>query len=252
MHVDIVSHGEMVAMGLIPNCKPFSKIGYNGNVDNAEVDLWSVGTVFAFPTVAQQMEITSDSADDDSDGTGARTVKIVYLTSSFVEKTETVTLNGTGVVTTVATDIYRVNHFRVLTAGTGGKAAGNIDIRHIDNTPIYSRIAVGQTRARNAAYTVPYKKVLYISQLTYSSGAAAAGHYAKFTLRATCDDTLGTVSAIQYPFSEITVQDSPLTITYVTPMAFPAGTDMRVSCISDGATANVIATYQGRGWLESI
>ena len=114
MHTDIITFGESVALGVFPNVTTLSKLGYVTNVNETEVDVWSAGGKYVFPTVAQQMEVVSSSADDVSTSTGAWTVKIWYLDSSYNEKTETVTLNGTTAVPTKATDIYRINAYWVL------------------------------------------------------------------------------------------------------------------------------------------
>lgn len=229
---------------------PFTKMGFNGDIDNQEEDLWAVGGAYVFPSAEMGMEVVSDSALDTSDGTGARTVKIWYLDDTFAEKTEVITLNGVTPVATVATDIYRVNYFRVETAGSGGKAAGNIDIRHLSDTPIYSRIPATLTRARNAIFTVPLGKTLFITQITYSIGSSVGGVFGTFSMRATYCEFDCVRCTLFYPFSEIGVEQGPFTITYVVPMKFTEGVDIRVVAKGDSAAANGTATVQYRGYLE--
>jgi len=239
MNADVISMGEAIALGLFPSAIPISKMGAVSGVEATEVDIWSVGGTYVFPAAAQQMEVVSSSAQDTkTTGSGAWTVKIWYLDSQFREKTETINLNGTNVVPTVATDIYRINNFWVMTAGSGGKAAGNIDIRNLADTPIYSRIAVNQTRARNAMYTVPYGKKYYIWQITYASSSGTSKD-ARFTLRANYNNMDNALSTLFYPYSEIGVQDSTFTIPYEIPMKFPAGTDIKVSVISASGAAAI-------------
>jgi len=247
MHVDSISFGECIAAGLFDNITPVSKLGNVTGVEASEVDIWSVGGTYVFPAAAQQMEVVSSSAADNPSSTGAWTVKIWYLDSSFKEKTETITLNGQTAVPTKATDIYRINNFWVITAGTGKKAAGNIDIRNLSDTPIYSRIPIGLTRARNSIYTVPYGKKFYISQITYGS-STATGKDSRFTFRANYNEKDGIASALFYPYSEIGIQDTTFTITYVVPMMFPAGTDMKTSVISASGAA-AICSVQYRGYF---
>jgi len=246
MHVDSVTFGEMVAMGLIEGASPFSKMGSATPVNATEVDMWSPATAYVFPTVAQQMEVVSSNAADAAEGTGVRTVKIWYLDSNFVEKTDIVTLNGATPVATNATDIYRINNFWAYTAGTGLKAAGNIDIRHLDNTPIYSRIGTGQTRARNAMYTVPEKTKLFVSQLAYST-TSSTDRNSQFVFRSTYNSKEGSVGSIFYPYSEIGTQDGTVIVHYDVPMVFPAGNDIKVSAIAV-ANAACVCAVQYRGW----
>lgn len=249
--VNATSYGYDVAEGNIAGHTPFFKTGFNADVDAAEEDMWVVGGMYVFPSAAQRMEVVSSSTLDAAAGTGAITVKIWYLTSTFVEKTETLTLTGTVAVPTVATDIYRINAFRVLTAGTGGSAAGTIDIRHITLGTIYSRIAVGNTRARNSIYTVPVDKTLYIVQISCSVGNSAGGRYARFTLRATYDDQAQAASLLWYPYYEIGIQDSAFAMHLDFPIKFPAGTDLKMSVIGDATNADAICTCAYRGWLEA-
>jgi hypothetical protein len=252
LRVSSMPYGYDIVEGNITGHTPFFKTGYNADVDAAEEDMWVVGGMYVFPAASQRMEVVSSSTADAAAGTGALTIKIWYLTNTFVEKTEVVTLTGVTPVPTVATDIYRINAFRVLTAGTGGSAAGTIDIRHITLGTIYSRIAIGNTRARNSIYTVPVDKTLYISQLSCSVGNSAGGRYARFTLRATYDDQAQATSGLLYPYYEIGIQDSAYNMHLDFPIKFPTGTDIKMSVIGDATSADAICTCTYRGWLEAV
>jgi len=251
LRVGAVPYGYDVAHGLITGHTQFFKTGFNGDVDAAEEDMWCAGGVYVFPTAEMRMEVVSTSINDTSaTGSGVRTVKIWYLTSAHVEKTETISLLGTTVVPTAADDIYRINAFRVMTAGGTGAAEGTISIRHLANTPIYSQIAIGNTRARNSIYTVPTGKTLYITQLAFSCGHSQGGRYCRFTLRATYDDLIGAPSTIFYPYYEIGVQDGAYTVCLDVPLKFIATTDVKISVIGDAGNADAICTAAYRGWLE--
>ena len=76
-----------------------------------------------------QRAVVSSSIQDKSTGTGAKAVRITYLTSNYVLKTEDVVLNGTTKVNTVATDIRFIEKFQVI---QGAAAAGAIQI--LDST----------------------------------------------------------------------------------------------------------------------
>lgn len=245
--------GYDIARGNIPTRTQFSKMGFNPDVDTAEEDLWYVGGLYVWPTAPMQMEVVSSSADDAAAGTGARTVCIDYLTGTFEPKQEIVTLNGVAAVPTVATDMYRINRIWVVTAGTGNVSAGNINIRNLADTPIYSQIPAGFTRARNAMYAVPAGVALYVTQLTYSCGNSQGGRFCRFSLRANYNDCTGeSTGSIFYPYSEIGIQDGPFTITYDVPMKFIAGTDIKVSAQGDAANADALCSVQYRGWLEEV
>lgn len=94
-------------------------------------------TAYNEQTTGAQRSFSSASANDSAAGTGARQIKIYYLTSAGVGsgvplqpfKTETITLNGTTPVNTVATDICFIEHIDVISAGSLGYNAGVITLR---------------------------------------------------------------------------------------------------------------------------
>ena len=75
-----------------------------------------------------QRSVNSTSANDTSAGTGARTVTINYLNASFQLKSETVTMNGTTAVNTVATDIAYIESIIVASVGSVGGNVGTIQV----------------------------------------------------------------------------------------------------------------------------
>lgn len=185
---------------------------------------------------------------DTSATAGAHAVRIGYLTTGFAEKAEIGILNGTTVVPTVNTDIYRINSFRMIAAGANKKPTGNLSLRNLADTPIYSYITAGYTRARNIAYTVPYGKQLLINGFVVSYGYSTnQTHYCRVYTRATYNDGFITDS-IFYPYTDIVVSNSSQEVKLDQPTKFPAGVDIKVSAL---------ATYAGtaqitlRGWLET-
>lgn len=249
--VNAKPYGFDIAQKNVAGHLPFSKIGFNPDVDADEEDLWSVGGKYIWPAAEQGMELVSSSANDAAEGTGARTVYIEYLDSDFVQHTEIITLNGVTPVPTVATDIYRINYFWVLTAGSGKVAAGNIDIRNLADTPIYSRIPVGLTRARNIIFTVPAATCLYISQITYSIGSSKGNVFGRFSLRANYNELTDEATGVMYPYSEVGVDSASFTIEYTVPMRFCTGVDLIVAVQGDATNADAVCSCQFRGWTET-
>lgn len=73
-----------------------------------------------------QRSVKSTSVNDANPaGSGAKEVRITYLDSNYVLKTEDVLLNGTTAVNTVATDIRFIEDFKVI---KGAAAAGAIEV----------------------------------------------------------------------------------------------------------------------------
>jgi len=244
-----------VAEGNISGHIAWNKYAINDDIDSAaEEDVWCVGGSYVFPTTGQQMEVVSSSAEDDpikadtNPGIGIHSIRIYYLNTDFVEKTTDVTLNGTGVVNTTATDIYRINRVRPLIVGTGLKTAGNIDIRNTADTPIYSRIAIGFTKGRQLIYTVPQAKTLYINQFTGSIGGTTAPKYGRFIIRSTWDDISLIRNAWMTAYGESGQSSGFFSIKYSCPIKFPSGSDIVVSCKT--LDDNCYVTASLRGWQE--
>lgn len=245
-----------IAEGNIAGHSEFERFGLNPDIDVAIEDIWTVGGTYIFPATAQQMELVSTSAADDGSplGTGIGVVTLYYLKTDGTAATEDITLNGTGVVTTVATDIFRVNSLKAKTVGTGRSAAGVISIRNLANTPIYSQIEVGNTRSRSSIYTVPKGLKLYVTSMfagiTFASAAANPSNSALLTLRATYDHEAGIVSTFFMPHAEISVGSGGGGVyrPFEIPLYFPAGTDLKVSASTSANNGSVSTGL--RGWLE--
>jgi hypothetical protein len=251
--------GDMIACGMYGTAnKVVHKLGYNASLSGTTAeDVWSQGGTYGFPLAATypgaKMEVASDSAADKGTataGTGARTVTIGYLDGSGVEKSETVTLNGATPVETVAEDIWRINSFRVASAGTGLAAAGTIQLRELDEAPVFSAITIGQTRARNMAYTVPAGKMLMIRELSISSAAASADKaFLVFTLRANCNNGVRTAVGLDYPLWEGVVAGTGWNIQLAEPIYVPALVDTHMIAVGHEASDAAAASCEWRGCL---
>lgn len=215
----------------------------------AESVVWSAAGAYAFPAAGGiQMEVvSSDNTQDKAGGTGALTVTISYLDANYAEQSEVVTLTGTTPADTVATNILRVNAFRVTTAGSGGKPVGNISLRNTAGSVTYSYITAGFTRARNSNYCIPAGKTLYITGGSLGYGYAVnQTHYARLYLRANQNNGVK-VTGIYYPHLETIAQNGSNPIILSFPLKFVEQVDIFIGGI---ATAAGIATSFLEGWLE--
>ena len=218
-------------------------------VQNALVDLWEGPTdQYVFPTTGLQLSVVSSSASDTSNGTGIRQIIIDYLDTSYVEHTEIVTLAGLTPVATVATNIFRINGVHAVAVGSGGLAAGNISITNGGVT--YGYIAIGETLARQAVFTIPAGMNGYLSHWQCSSGASSGQHFTQVIIRATCH--LGVLyPGVFLPIDEIGTLNSNSAVNFPTPIRMPATADVKMAAISDAVNANVTALGAATGWLES-
>jgi len=239
---------QALAEGDISGHSPWMKMGYTPSLGTADSDLWSYGGNINLPGTGIQMSVLSSSVDDTSLGNGVKSVKINYLDNSYIEKSTTVIMSGTAPVNTTPTDILRVNSFRVETAGTNGKAVGNITLKETGaGTTVYSYISTGYTRARNSSYTVPVGKTLYIVQFVVGFGYAAnQTHYSRIYTRATQNEGIRTPN-IFYPFTEVVCANTSQEVTLEIPTKIVEKVDVKVSGIS---SFTGVASVALRGWLE--
>ena len=188
---------------------------------------------------------------DQSATAGGHAVEINYLDGTYAEKREIVILAGTGVVPTVKLDLFRINSLRIIDAGSDKVPTGNLVLRNLADTPVYSYITAGFNRARNAMYTVPAGKVLYITD--FNGGFATTGNankeYARITTRANIDPTTAFMTdSMFYPFTDSVCQNTMINTQLSIPTVLPAKTDIKLSVIAS-ASGVVVTTL--RGWLEN-
>lgn len=192
---------------------------------------------------------------DVSAAKGAMAVKIEYLTSAYAQKTEIVILATTTPVPLINNDVYRVNSFRVIAVGTKATAlnapGGNLSL--MKNAGLtYSYITAGYTRARNAMYTVPAGKTLYVTMWTISAATTNNKvESVRCLTRANVEPQTGFKGDgnIFYPYTEVLATNATNTIEFSMPTKLAAGTDIKVSAIPFGAFTGPVTSVL-RGWLE--
>lgn len=233
-----------------PNKSVGFVLGYNSNVNNTNADLWQGPTAtYVFPAAAQQMQVVSTSANDAAAGAGVRTVLIHYLDVNYNEQSETVTLNGVTPVTTVATNILRINGLHAQSVGTGGVSAGNISLTNIGATVTYGYIPLGNNTARQAVFTIPAGKNGYLTHWQGSSGTATGTHFTRVSIRATAH--LGIlVPGVFLTQDEQGTLNGGGTANYSIPIRFPPMCDIKMSAISDAGGANAQVMGAMFGWIE--
>ena len=152
---------------------------------------------------------------------------------------------------TVATDILRINNFHVATTGTGLAAAGNIDVRHLSDAPLYGRIAAEENLARQAIYTVPLAHTLYITAWQVGVGHQTGNRFARFELEATRhpDGTLAV--GLFHHLDIIHIQDGNAPVPFSMPFKIPAKADVQIFTVSDSNVANAQCAGHFEGWIET-
>ena len=124
--------------------KIIKRMGRNPDIDIATVPevLWGKGGLNIWPAAAAATEAVSSAAADAAAGTGARTVKVTGLDANWAVITETVILNGVTPVP-MTNQFLRVQFMEVLTVGSGGVNAGNVQIRPVGSTDAQGRMELG-------------------------------------------------------------------------------------------------------------
>lgn len=190
----------------------------------------------------------SYSVLDFSAHTGAFAVKIDYLDGGYNQKTEIIYLDAGSIIPTVNLDIFRINSFRVIATGSGYKPVGALTIRHLTNTPVYSYITAGYTRARNTMYTVPNGKTLYVNRFAggFSLSAGTKWENARIFTRANIEpSTRFLTGSLFYAYTEILSQTGTIGVDIPIVTKLPAKTDIKVSFIASVTGGVITSTLRG-------
>lgn len=235
-----------VARGQISYHRPLFKFGFNADVQNVEETIWDLGGLYPYPAAAGLIYASSTATTDTSAGTGARTIFIGGLDANYNEVSETVTLNGQTQVATT-NNYIRVYRAYVITAGSGGTAAGDIYIgtsgatAGVPNGTTYARITLGHNQTLMTPYTVPAGHTLYLSRGTISSGTASAGN--QFITARLVARSFGGVFRTQ---TKITLVTGFIDFDWEIPLAVTEKSDIEVRAVVSLAQSNALsATYEG-------
>jgi len=174
---DIANIPNLAAVAdTVTNVEVLQFTGENTDVGTGYEQLSGTDGVGLHPLIAgEDIDIVSSSAADDAAGTGARTILVKYLDSSFNNQQQTVTLDGTTEVVMTATDITYILSAEVVTTGTGLAAAGSITIAAVTGTFVFGIIDVGATRMNGCSSMVPAGHTGYVHGFWADAKAIAAG-----------------------------------------------------------------------------
>lgn len=180
----VLSDYLCIELGLYPTIATrMALLGINPDIDTTSTpeDIWPIGGIYPWKASATLMEVLSSSASDTPVGVGARTIRINGLSTSFVEITEVVTLNGTTPVLTV-NQYLRINSCSVLTAGNSETNVGDIDIRDSGGGTVRDRMSAGVGASSKAVFTVPAGKTMHVTYIFASINLVNASRWATIGL----------------------------------------------------------------------
>lgn len=164
-----------IAEGNITDTDTVFKFGYNNAVGTTEEVVWDKGGTYTFLTSAETMDIVSNDANDNSAGTGARTMIVQGLDSDYNEIFDVITLTGTTIVTTPKSYL-RVFRAYVVTSGTDSPTQdaneGTITIKGTTTSTLQAQINPREGQTLMCVYTVPAGKTAYITGISFGVGKA--------------------------------------------------------------------------------
>jgi len=168
--------------GVATGYRRVAALGNNPDIDTLSTpeDIWTGGGIYPWMTAATSLEIVSSSASDAAAGTGARTVQIQGLDTSYVEVNQTITLNGTTAVS-ITKPLLRINLALILSAGTGKTNAGDLTIRDAGAGTTRGILPAGYGITRQSIYTVPAGHILQITSQFFGFNTVSGGNkFARF------------------------------------------------------------------------
>lgn len=232
--------GLQVSRGQIQGHSNVLIFGYNADVDTSEESVWPAGGTVPHPTVASVLKISSSDANDTAAGTGARTVFIEGVDGSYNVVSDTVELDGQTAVNTINEYLY-VNRFFVLTAGSGGQNAGDINAGTGTVTSgvpavLYDLIATGYNNRTSGHYCVPAGYTGYMVEGLLSAGQASGSTAVTGFLKQHGPDGILRVGAVS------TVNNSAAVYMFDPPYTIPEKNCVGATAIG-AANNNAVSSY---------
>jgi hypothetical protein len=180
----VTNAGEAIALALLPEVSQSVLSSQNsgrsfGYIGTSAVTSVTVrATVYTPPGNNAQRSFRSTNVNDAAAGTGARKVKLTYFDATGNGPfEETVTLNGTTGVNTVATNIALIEKMEVVEVGSNGGNLGTIELRTglAGAGTIIGSIAIGDNQTYRAHHYVPPGKNANILAIDGAASVAAGG-----------------------------------------------------------------------------
>jgi hypothetical protein len=228
-----VPFGIRMGAGKIANARPVFVFGFNPDVQNVEETVWDHGGVYAYPSSASVMTLSSSSESTNA------VVSIVGLDANYREQTEIVATNGQTPVSTTKSYL-RINAVVALTGtvadsiyiGTGVVTAGVPD-------NIYARIINGNNRTEQGIYTVPAGHTLYVTRGNIAHGSDSSA-YITGRLIYRLHGLLFVTAA------KVTLNNNFLDFVFDNAIALPEKTDLETRAICSKQQQNAVSTsFQG-------
>lgn len=201
---------------------------------------------FTQPTDGIQMELVSNDVGDDSVGAGAQLVRITYFTkTTWLRKTTDVIMDGTTIVNTTATDIYRIDKAEVI---KGRPAIGTITIKDTTGATLYGQIEPLTTYMERAMAYVETGKRCVVTDILISTQSKEG-----IIFRAFKSDKVGDNIVTRGRYSATMVEDAlPLEFNLPFSVENPYGDRIALGLAVSGIADNQGASGSFRYYCEDI
>ncbi len=179
---------------------------------------------------ATDLYIYHPNANDDSTGTGARTIRIIYVDENDTIQTLDYTITGGGSSNfPLFVQGKAVHRMIVLTTGSLKENAGQITITNSTQSAIYASVAAGTNVSQSAIYLVPTNQQLMLQDVNI----AGTGMSGKIRII-----ERNFASGINYSIGDFKINSIYQQLTYTINALITAGTIVMVNYIPDaGAPA---------------
>jgi len=189
---------------------------------------------------SQQLYLVSTSVADDGDpaGTGAQTVRVVYLNDAGTQTVATYTLNGTTAVAAMADAIF-IQWMEVATVGSGTVCAGDVTIGSNNGAAsvatTFEFIKAGGNRSMSGRYMVPTGYTAYLH--SWSAAAISAVMDVRLRTNVFADDRALSATAQHFQATAYLAAGQILAGTDLDYLECPAGAVIKASAIPSSAPA---------------
>lgn len=207
-----------ISLGNIDGIGNVFRHGYNSNfANNVEESYWTGSSAYPWATWdaagAVTLDFTSSSASD------TMQLQIEGLNANYEMQSETITLNGTSIVTTTKSYI-RVND---VTNATATNLVGAVSGKLHGTATVVAYVNAATNHSQNGFYTVPagYNGLLLQGSVTIGKGQDGEMRF-KYKLFGKTFVTSHIVLLYQNPY----------TYTFSVPMVLPPKTDLDVTMIA--------------------
>lgn len=198
-----------IGLGRREGAENWRKFGYNADVDTAaEETIWANGGRWSPLDSGETLSVVSSSTDDDSAGTGVRTIRIIGVDENGAYQTEDLTMDGTTPVVT-ANSWLGVNRVLMLTAGTNKVNVGTITFTASTALTVQATMPAGEGVTQQAFFLCPTDRQLAADGLFWNVRKLSGGSTPRVTIYAYYHDrSAGTIARVFRADVDTSVENS--------------------------------------------